>query len=91
MEMGYVSDDDVEYVQQEQTVQTKIDSADEHTQSGGVPDLQQSPAVGSMQADSQADSSAVGYATPPHSVPVFNDSTPSSAKSSEPVRFRDLN
>jgi hypothetical protein len=39
----------------------------------------------------QADSSAVGFATPPHSVPVFNDSTPSSAKSSEPVRFRDLN
>lgn len=46
-----MSDDGVEYIQQEQIVQFEADSVDEHTQSSGVSNLQQSPAVDSRQTD----------------------------------------
>ena len=54
-------------------------------------ELLQSPAVDTMQTVSHAENLATGFSTPQHTMPVDDYSTPSSAESSEPMRFRALN
>ena len=44
-----------------------------------------------MHTVSHAENSAVGFSTPQHTMHVDDYSTPSSAESSEPMRFRAMN
>jgi hypothetical protein len=86
---GYVGDGDIGDFQQEQGVPTEAGSVDELNNSNGVPDMLQSTTANTIRSSSDAESSAAGFSTPQHAVPVFGNSTPSSAESSEPMRFRD--
>jgi hypothetical protein len=56
-------------------VPTETDSVEEQVHSDGVPDLLQSTAANARQTDSHAESSAAGFSTPQHSVPIFDHST----------------
>jgi hypothetical protein len=86
---GYVGDGDNGDFQQEQGVPIEAGSADELNNSDGVPDMLQSTTTNTIWSSSDAKSSAAGFSTPQHTVPVFGNSTLSSVESSEPMRFRD--